>query len=402
MQRRFFRRALLRGAIGAAAGALAGWAQRRGGRSVVAGAVTGFATGAVLELPAMGVLAVPAAVTVARAGSTGVAAGAIGGATAVGSARIWPRAPRTPADIRPMLTPLDAEPSPDGEGLTIVVNPSAGPALRSSPVDALREALPRARIVELDPDGPDLPSILEREAPDACAIGVAGGDGSVNTAAAIAHRTEQPLVVVPAGTLNHLARDLGLGGVDDAIEAVKHGQVVAVDVGCIDGQPFLNTASFGTYSDLVDAREKLERHIGKWPALVLALAQILRNAEPVHVELDGTERRIWMFFAGNCCYHPAGFAPAWRERLDDGLLDVRLVGAERPYARLRLLAAVMTGRLGRTRVHEAFTTERLHVRSLDGPLRLAHDGETFEGAAEFSIEKLDKPLAVYVPRPEPD
>jgi undecaprenyl-diphosphatase len=300
-----------------------------------------------------------------------------------------------------MLTPLDAEPSSDGDGLTIVVNPSAGSAFRAGAGDALREALPRARVVELDPDhGPDLGEALEDEVQTAHVIGVAGGDGSINTAAAIAHRTEKPLVVVPAGTLNHLARDLGLGDVNDAVAAVQHGHAVAVDVGWIDGKPFLNTASFGSYSDLVDARERLERHIGKWPALVIALVQRLRRAEPVHVEIDGTERRIWMFFAGNCCYHPAGFAPAWRERLDDGLLDIRLVGAERPYARLRLLAAVLTGRLGRSRVHEAFTTRRLEVRSLDGPLRLARDGETFEGHTEFTIEKLDRPLAVYVPRPD--
>lgn len=368
---------------------------------MIAGATAGFVTGAVLELPAMSVLAVPAAATLARSGGHGIAAGAVGGAAAIGSVRVWPLAPHTPAGIRPLLTRLDAEPTADGGGLTVVVNPTAGPPLRPSPVDALREALPRARVVELDPDrDAELADVLEREVTDARAIGVAGGDGSVGTAAAIAHRAGKPLVVVPTGTLNHLARDLGLGNVDDTIEAVKHGHAVAVDVGRIDGKPFLNTASFGSYSDLVDGRERLERHIGKWPALIVALVQILRRAEPVHVEIEGTDRRIWMFFAGNCCYHPAGFAPAWRERLDDGLIDVRLVGAERRFARARLLAAVLTGRLGRSRVHEAFTTRSLTIRSLDGPLRLARDGETFEGGTRFTIEKFDEPLAVYVRRPD--
>ncbi len=207
------------------------------------------------------------------------------------------------------------------------------------------------------------------------------------------------MLVVPAGTLNHLARDLGLTGVDDAVDAFRQGHTVAVDLGRIDGHPFLNTASFGGYSALVDARERLEGRIGKWPALVVALLRILPRGSPVHVELDGRRRSLWMIFVGNCRYHPSGFAPTWRERLDDGQLDVRLVDASEPWSRVRLLLAVVTGRLGRARVYEAFSTRRLRVRSLEGPMRLARDGETFDGSAEFTIEKEDHPLAVFVPRP---
>ena len=398
---RFLRRALLRGLIGASAGAVAGALARRGRAPLVAGALTGFATGAAIELPASAVLLAPAGVTLGRAGRPGLVAGAVGSVTALVSTRVWPVAPRTPARARPVLTPLDAEPAPLGDGLTFVVNASAGPARHASPADALREALPRATVVELDPEGGDeLVGVLRRASTTARAIGVAGGDGSISAAARVAHDAQKPLVVVPGGTLNHLARDLGLGGVDDAVDAVQHGHVVAVDVGLVDDRAFVNTASFGSYSDLVDARERLEHRVGKWPALMVALVHVLRNGEPVHVELDGRERRLWMVFIGNCRYHPAGFAPAWRERLDDGLLDVRVVGAEHRLPRVRLLFAVLTGHIGRSPVHEAYTTRSLHVRSLDGPLRLACDGETFEGHAEVTVTKLERPLAVYVPRPD--
>jgi undecaprenyl-diphosphatase len=379
---------------------MAGWAARRGGRPIAAGACCGFVAGASIELSGFAALAVPAALPLLRGGEAGLAAGAVGVATAMGSRRAWPVAPRTPAEIHPMLTPIDGEPAPDGEGLIIVVNSNAGPALRPDFTDTLSEALPHARIVELDPDdNQDLGDVLRDVVGDARLLGIAGGDGSVNTAAAVAHQASKPLVVFPGGTLNHLARDLGIGGIQDAIDAVRDGHLVAVDVGMIDGRPFLNTASFGSYSNLVDARERFEHHIGKWPALLVALVHVLRHAEPVHVRIDGVERRLWMIFVGNCRYHPAGFAPAWRKRLDDGVLDVRLVGAERPAARVRLLAAVLTGRLGRTRVHEAFTAHTVEVQSLDGPLRLARDGETFEGSASFVITKHDTPLAVYVPLP---
>jgi undecaprenyl-diphosphatase len=104
-----------------------------------------------------------------------------------------------------------------------------------------------------------------------------------------------------------------------------------------------------------------------------------------------------MIFIGNCRYHPSGFAPAWRERLDDGQLDIRIVDASAPLARLRLVTSVLTGRLGRSRIYEQRLAPQLKVRSLEGPLRLARDGETFDGPEEFVVEKLGRPLTVYAP-----
>lgn len=359
------------------------------------------AAGAAQELPAAAALAGAVAVSIVprwRRGKVSVpwAGVAAGVAAALATRRVWPVAPRTPAQIRPALTPLGGEPTEDGEGLTLLVNPSAGPPLRKSPKESLEEAFPKATIVEIG-DGVDLEAALERAGKSAKAIGMAGGDGSVGAAASVAHRIGKPLVVIPAGTLNHLARDLGVQSIDDAIEAVKEGDLVAVDVASIDGHAFLNTASFGAYSELVDARERLEGRIGKWPALIVALFQTLRSYEPLDVELDGRRRKLWMIFVGNCRYHPEGFAPSWRERLDDGELDVRLVDATHPLARTRLLLAVLTGRLGRSVVYETFRTKSLTVKVFcDGAPRLAKDGEIFDGSREFEICKEDRPLAVYV------
>jgi undecaprenyl-diphosphatase len=313
---------------------------------------------------------------------------------------VWPVAPRTAAEIRPALTPIGADPSEDGDGLSVVVNADAGgqSGFGAGAADRVREALPAAKVVEVA--GDDLATALVDASAHARALGVAGGDGSICAAAAVAHAAGQPLLVLPSGTLNHLARDLGLDGPDDAIAALRAGHTVAVDVATIDGATFLNTASFGSYSSLVDARERLEAKVGKWPALMVALVHVLRHERPVEVELDGRRRSLWMIFVGNCRYHPHGFAPTWRERLDDGRLDVRLVDANAPWARTRLLLAVLTGRLGRSRVYEEFTARELKVRALDGPLRLARDGETFAGSEEFVIRKEERPLAVYVPPPE--
>jgi diacylglycerol kinase family enzyme len=127
------------------------------------------------------------------------------------------------------------------------------------------------------------------------------------------------------------------------------------------------------------------------------VARVLRRGGPVEVEIDGERRRVWAAFVGNCRYQPDGMAPTWRERFDDGQLDVRLADASHPFSRTRLVLATMTGRLHRSRVFQSWRTTRLHVRSPDGPLRLARDGETFDGPHSFDIAKDGGRLAVYAP-----
>jgi len=92
-------------------------------------------------------------------------------------------------------------------------------------------------------------------------------------------------------------------------------------------------------------------------------------------------------------------APTWRERLDDGQLDVRVVDAGHPFGRTRLVLAAVTGTLRRSRVFETWPATAVHVRSGDGPLRLARDGETFDGTDEFDIAKAGERLAVFTPGP---
>jgi undecaprenyl-diphosphatase len=363
-----------------------------------------FAVGAAQEAP---VLAPPLVGLAALVGYSRVRTGvhhpadaavgaALGAGAALATRRLWPVAPHEPAHVRTALTRAEVEPSPKGNGLVVVVNPSAGSSERAA--EDLRAELPEADVVELD-EGADLGAALADAAARGCALGVAGGDGSVNAAAALAAEQGLPLFVVPGGTLNHFAYALGLESIADAAEAVHEGRAVAVDRGVIDGHSFVNTASIGSYVDLVDARERLEGRIGKWPAVVVALFKVLRKAQPMELEIDGVRRRIWMVFVGNCRYHPSGFAPSWRERLDDGQLDVRIVDGTRPLSRLRLLLSVLTGRLARCGAYEQIYVRSLHVRSLEGPLRLARDGETFDGPEEFTICKADAPLCVYAPEP---
>jgi undecaprenyl-diphosphatase len=178
-----------------------------------------------------------------------------GSAIAFATRYWWPLRPREPAAVRP-ASPRTPRADTDGTGLTVVLNPSAASARSADPVGSLRDELPLASFTVLD-DGGDLLEALDA-ASKGDVIGIIGGDGSINAAADVALRTRKPLAVFPGATLNHFARDLGLDSLDDTVEAIRAKSLGSVDVGRIDGKPFLNTASFGSYAALVDMREQHE------------------------------------------------------------------------------------------------------------------------------------------------
>ena len=359
-----------------------------------------FATGVALEIPA---LAVPVGVLAALVGASRVATGVhypsdvvagfpIGTGAGLLTLRWWPRRPTTPAvAARPRR---DAPAAPLGAGLVLVVNCSAGTA---SPdlADSLGKNLPDAEIIVASSDD-DLPAIFTKAAERAVILGVAGGDGSVRLAAAFAYDAGLPLLVVPAGTFNHFAADLGVRSAEEAIAALQAGDSVLADLATADGKVFLNTASTGVYVDLVRVREKLEPELGKWPAVLVALVSVLRTSKPVDLIVDGKRRSLWLLFVGNCGYEPAGAAPTYRPELADGALDVRLVDGTQPLARLRLITAVLLGTLGRCRVYKTWPASAVRLATPDGsPVQLSLDGETTESAAAIQLTKHRKGLLVY-------
>ena len=398
------RRASLRGLLSMAVARVLSLLPPSRGRHADEAAAGAFVTAAALEIPATAALGLAElALNYDNHDDIPERLGAVafGAGIAAASTRLWPVPGRLGPVAPKVWLPEHAEPNEYGEGLTIVANSESGNGDGLSEViEELREAFPKAEIVEIEMhNGDEMRKVLDEAVGNgAVALGVVGGDGSINVAAQVAIESQRALMVVPGGTLNHLATGVGVETVADAVEAVKSGEAAGIDVATIDGKVFLNTASFGSYVALVDARERLEGRIGKWPAVVVALIRVLRKAEPVEVEIDGEKKKIWMAFIGNCHYRPSGFAPAWRERLDDRKIDFRYVSGDEPWSRTRLVAAVLTGLLGRSKVYSQDVVEELHLRSTNGPLRLARDGETFEGSEEIVVEKLEKRLAVYVPQ----
>jgi diacylglycerol kinase family enzyme len=289
---------------------------------------------------------------------------------------------------------------PDGEGLAVAVNLNSG-SQNVDPTEEIAAALPKARIIGID-SGEDLAERLDAEANSASAIGVAGGDGSVAAAAAIAERHHLPLAVLPAGTLNHFARDVGLESIADTAASVQPGSAASVDLAMVrvdrdTPRPFLNTASIGGYPDMVRLRESWELRLGKWLAAGAALIRILHAARPLHVVLDGRQISVWLLFVGNGPYHPRGMVPAWRPALDTGLLDIRYLRADLRLSRTRFVLAALSGALHRSRTYVQREAPSLQVRVLGEPVALATDGEVLVTGRRFDFAVAKERLTVYRP-----
>jgi diacylglycerol kinase family enzyme/membrane-associated phospholipid phosphatase len=325
-----------------------------------------------------------------------VIVGGLLGAGIGGVAARMPRAPRAPR-ARASGRVIDEAPvEPDGSGLVLVANVSAGNALGREPQQRLCASLPGTRILEAEV-GEQLPSALRRAALEARVLGVAGGDGSVSAAAQAASERDLPLLIVPGGTLNHFARDVGMEEVDSAVDAVREGRTIRIDLGEIDGRPFVNAASIGMYPALVAAREELESRIGKWPAALWCGLRLLLTEVPTHVMVDGHRRRLWLLWIGNGRFVDHGVVPHGRDRLDEGVLDVRVVGAERSWARTRLAFALLLGRVDRSPVYERWIASEVRIQSLQGPLQLAKDGESWPGPAQLTARTRSGALRLLQP-----
>jgi diacylglycerol kinase family enzyme/membrane-associated phospholipid phosphatase len=369
-----------------------------------AGSAAAFASGVACELPAAGA---PLAVLAAAVGLSRVYVGvhypadvlvgaAIGAGVGQLTRRVWPVLPKRAEEAPPSTDRRRVPPNPDGRGVAAVVNPGSGSKLDEGFVASLRSRLPRARIVTLGQHD-DLETALRAAADDCDVLAVAGGDGSVAVAARLALERDRPLLVLPGGTLNHLARDLRVEDADDAIDALASGEAVGVDVATIDGRLFINTAGFGVYPQMLAASDRLQPWLGRWGAHVAAFVMTLIKAAPLELTLDGRRRSIWMGYVGNCRHEPEGLAPAWRPRLDDGNLDVRLLFADLPRSRLRALLAALSGRLPRSKAYAQYEAARLRVETAEQQLTLSQDGEYFDGHGTFTVEKPEKRLLVHAP-----
>jgi diacylglycerol kinase family enzyme len=250
----------------------------------------------------------------------------------------------------------------------LLVNPRSG-SDRPSADELRNEAEQRGVQVRLLAQGDQLAEVA-REA-DADALGMAGGDGSLATVAEAALERGIPFVVVPFGTRNHFARDIGLDRADPiaALDAFDGGRERRIDVGRVNGRAFLNNVSLGLYARLVHRREGHRRR-REALARLRALALLARDRAPLGLTVDGEPVETHVALVANNDYQLDLFSLGERESVDEGRLHLYLAHG--------LLPGSWEERAG----------ERFVIDSQRGRLRAAIDGEpaALQTPLEFAVD----------------
>jgi len=279
--------------------------------------------------------------------------------------------------------------------------------------ERVREAFRTAgaeALVHSAPTGEEIGRLARRAVSDGGAAVVAGGgDGTVSSVAAAVAGSGKELGVLPLGTLNHFAKDLGIPqDLTLAALAVVEGEASLVDVGEVNGRVFLNNSSIGLYPRIVKHREDRQERLGwgKWPALVWATIHALHRHRPLDVILsvDGKEiRRSTAFvFVGNNVYDMEGFDIGTRARLDEGQLSVYLFRYARPFDLLGLAFRALFGRLRGAPGFESLRTPELTIETRGREVRVATDGEISSEKTPLCYRVRPRSLRVVRPRPDPE
>ena len=238
-------------------------------------------------------------------------------------------------------------------------------------------------------------------------IVVGGGDGTLNAAATLLIGSGIALGILPLGTLNHFAKDLGVPlEIDKAVATLAAGCCAQVDVGAVNDQFFLNNSSLGIYPSLVKKRELQQQWLGrgKWPAFALASLAVLRRYPFVEVllEVDGKSlpRRTPFVFVGNNRYVMEGLRIGERARLDEGELSLHVANRTGRLGLVRLALRALFGHLNQSADFDTIYAKQVEVKTRRARVHVSTDGEihVMETPLRYSI--MPAALKVVVPRPE--
>ena len=233
---------------------------------------------------------------------------------------------------------------------------------------------------------------------------VGGGDGTIGAAASALIGTNTKLGILPLGTLNHFARDLGVPtDLAEAAKLIAEGGERRVDVAEMNGRIFINNSAIGLYPLMVVDRDLQQRRLGRSKRLAMLVASLRTLARFNHQRLTLTvndeKARVDtpLLFVGNNDYRLDLGAPGQRESLDDGELCVLVL---RKKTRAGLIAASIRALLNRARRDDMVRiegVERLRVDSHRTHLTVSLDGEVMSSAAPLDYRIHKQALAVIAP-----
>ncbi|MHB9863949.1 diacylglycerol/lipid kinase family protein [Streptomyces sp. YIM S03343] len=257
-----------------------------------------------------------------------------------------------------------------------------------------------ARIVLLDPDHhQDVTALAESAVDDgADLLGVGGGDGTQALVAAVAAARGVPFLVIPAGTRNHFALDLGLDRTDPAtaLDALTDGVELHVDLGFAAGRPFVNNASFGAYAAVVQSPDYRDDKVG---TVLQMLPDLLTRQRGPRLTVRADDTVLTAPQAALVSNNPYRtedpFGMGRRQRLDSGRLGVLSVKVDSAVQAAELVLDPQSDCLAVLTAHEVTV-------SGDGPdLEVGLDGEALVLPSPVSCRIARHALRVRVPRERP-
>jgi diacylglycerol kinase family enzyme len=291
--------------------------------------------------------------------------------------------------------------------IAVVLNAASGNGAAPEAAERLKEIFAEAgreARITLATGGSEINAAMRRAVEAGCDTLVAGGgDGTINCGASAVVGRGIPLGVLPLGTLNHFAKDLGIPlDLDEAVKVVLDGVVCKVDVGEVNGQIFLNNSSLGAYPAIVRLREKYRASFrGKWIAALWAGLTVLRRRPfmgvRIVVEGEAIIRRTPLVLVGNNEYKMAGIHAASRESLARGRLALYVLNAEQRPGLLRLGWQVLLKGAERVKEVDLITVEEATVETRRRRLQVAADGEVFTLDAPLSYRIRPGAMRVHVP-----
>jgi diacylglycerol kinase family enzyme len=291
--------------------------------------------------------------------------------------------------------------------VAVILNPASGSAGRDATPERIVKlfaAKRRAATILAVGPGRTVADQARAAVEAGCRVAVAaGGDGTVNAVATAVLGRDIPLGVIPMGTLNHFAKDLGLPlDLAEAVRVAAQGTVRRVDVGQVNGRVFLNNSSIGVYPRVVELRRRWEASgLGKWVAALWASLVVLRRRPFMGVRIrttDDTVVRLTPFvFVGNNEYRMMGLEAASRESLAGGRLAVYVMHASLRRSVLGLAWQVLWRGVDRVHELELFLVFEATVETRRPRLQVSLDGEVTVLASPLAYRIL--PLALPVMGP---
>ncbi len=251
-------------------------------------------------------------------------------------------------------------------------------------------------------EGDDLVALAQDAvARGADVIGMAGGDGSQALVAKVAMEHGIPHVVVPAGTRNHLALDLGLDREDvvGALDAFTGGIPRTIDLATVNGRVFVNNASLGLYAEIVASQDYRDAKVRTALDTLPDLLGDDTNALDLQFvdQLGAAHDTADVVLVSNNPYVLDSLgAVGTRARMDTGELGVVCLTINSATEARRFLALQAAGQVSKFPGWQEWSTPRFEVDS-GAPVRVGLDGEalTFEAPVVFEI--LPSALTVLLP-----